>query len=122
MNDKVIPHVHAELTQYELGDGSFAFGIYVKDKSGRTHHISVKESDRNIFGKMTSIDKTEMKDLFKNNDIEKFAYDGSTEVSVMYPERCNTCGKHIQGKPQYHDIDHKGSFCSVICQDIGLWN
>lgn len=78
--DDKIPHVEGRLTQYKIGNKDFHFDIDIKDQKGNGHSIFVKESERNIFRKMTSIDKLELHDMFIDDDVRKYGYDGNDEI------------------------------------------
>ena len=78
--DELIPHVNGKVTQFKLTDNDFHFDIDVKDQKGNSHSIMIKESERNILRKMTSIDKTELHDLFIDEDVRKYGYDENTEI------------------------------------------
>lgn len=78
--EQPVLHVKCTLALYEIGNNSVAFGINIKDQFGRTHHISIKESNKNWRGKINDIYGISLKDIFNNDNIRKYFYDGNTVV------------------------------------------
>jgi len=73
-------HVKCTLALYEIGNNSVAFGINIKDQFGKIHHISIKEANKNWRGKINDIYGISLKDIFNNDTIRKYFYDGNTVV------------------------------------------
>lgn len=98
VNGKPILSVDCELTEYELSDGSFSYGITIKDQFGKSNHISIKESNKNWRGKITDIYGISLRDIFKNIEIWKYFYcgkDGNTQI-ILKPNHVKQFIKEVE--------------------------